>query len=404
MVANTFEVIDMIAQRALPLFKNSNAFLRQIDRQYSGQFARGGAKIGDTFRIRLPVDYVVQDGPVITGGQNTVETERTLTVTSQKVVPLEFTSADLTLSADDFEERYIKPAVNVLAGQVALDIMTMVDQVPNLVWKDDSGMVTPDARTFLLGGATMSRQSVPTADRKLIISPDTQANTVDSLKGLFNPNNKIGQQYSTGQMMGEALGFDWMMDQTVITHTNGTFTAGTVNGADQTGTTLTVNAITGTLEAGDVITLEGVYEVNRVTKESTGKLRQFVVMADVASGGTSITLYPPITPPSGGDKVPNQTVTASPANGADITLVGGASAQFYKNLAFVKNAFTLAMVDLTEDLPGAEVAVRRDSECSFRVSRQTDPYSNNVITRLECLYGFALPRPEWACIVADPIA
>jgi hypothetical protein len=43
--------------------------------------------------------------------------------------------------------------------------------------------------------------------------------------------------------------------------------------------------------------------VNRVTKQTTGTLRQFVVTADVATGATSIPIYPAIVP-GGPDYVP----------------------------------------------------------------------------------------------------
>ena len=55
----------------------------------------------------------------------------------------------------------------------------------------------------------------------------------------------------------------------------------TVNGGSQTGTTLTVNAITGTLLAGDYIQI------------GTGAdSRLYKVLKDVASGGTSIEIFP----------------------------------------------------------------------------------------------------------------
>ena len=46
--------------------------------------------------------------------------------------------------------------------------------------------------------------------------------------------------------------------------------------------------VDGTLNKGDIITIDGVYGVNFVFKKTTGKLRTFVVTANVASGATSI--------------------------------------------------------------------------------------------------------------------
>jgi hypothetical protein len=160
-------------------------------------------------------------------------------------------------------------------------------------------------------------------------------------------------------MMQQALGFDWLMDQTVIKHTAGTFTAGTVNSANQTGTTLVTNAITGTLVAGDIITIAGVYQVNRITKVSTGTLRQFVVTANAASGATSLSIYPAITPAVGGVAVQYQTVTASPANGAAISLVSPAGVTYRKNFVYAPQAVTMATADL--ELPRGVHEAARES-------------------------------------------
>ena len=148
---------------------------------------------------------------------------------------------------------------------------------------------------------------------------------------MFNPQVKISDQYETGIISRDTLGFDWMYDQTTQVHTVGSFTAGTVNGGSQTGTTLTVNAITGTLNAGDVITIAGVYAINRLTGQSQGTLRQFVVTANVASGATSIPIYPAITPAPAAFN----TVTASPANSATISLVMPAGTQYQIGRAHV---------------------------------------------------------------------
>jgi hypothetical protein len=119
-------------------------------------------------------------------------------------------------------------------------------------------------------------------DRKIVNDPWTDARTSTSLAGLFNPVSRISEQYEYGSVK-QALGFSWMRDQTVIKHTAGTFTAGTVNGGGQSGSSLVTNAITGTLNQGDIITIANVIAVNRVTKQSTGMSRQFVVTANVLS-------------------------------------------------------------------------------------------------------------------------
>jgi hypothetical protein len=205
-------------------------------------------------------------------------------------------------------------------------------------------------------------------------------------------------------MRGQALGFqNWLMDQTVIKHTSGSFTAGTVNGAGQTGTTLVTNAITNTLTKGDIITLAGVNASNRITKEDTGKLRQFAVQAAVANGGLAVTIYPAIIPKVGANKVQYQTVMASPANGAALTLVSKASEIYRKNIAFAPQAITMATADL--ELPrGVHEAARETYDgISMRMVTQYAIGTDQMITRLDILYGYLYVRPEWAVIVADAI-
>lgn len=68
----------------------------------------------------------------------------------------------------------------------------------------------------------------------------------------------------------------------------------TVNASYQTGVTLIVSPLSGSLQAGDIITIEGVYAVNRIDPDREMGLREFVVTADADIGHTAIHLYPPI--------------------------------------------------------------------------------------------------------------
>lgn len=398
-MANSLLTINMITNEAVRLFTQTNAFLRRVDRQYDDQFARTGAKIGNTLRIRLPNDYVVNTGPAITP-QGTNEQNTTLTVATQKNVPVSFGTAEKTMSLDDYSERILAPAVNRLAASMAADLITVGNTASNLSYKLDGGgaLVSPDMGTWLDAGAKLSNNLAPRMDRTIILDMLTEARTVPTLAGLFNPQRKISDQYETGMITSDTLGFDWYDDQTVQIHTNGTFTAGTVNGAGQTGNTLVVNAITGTLNKGDIITVAGVQAINRLTGQTQGVLRQFVVTADVASGATSIPIYPAIVPAPAAFN----TVTASPANGAAISLVLPASQQYRQNLAFYPEAFTLATADLEMPTSGVVASARAQFDgVSMRMIEAYDVMSDSLITRLDVLYGFAAIRPEWCVSVAD---
>jgi hypothetical protein len=397
-MANSLLTINMITNEAVRLFTQTNAFLRTVNKQYDDQFARDGAKIGNTLRIRLPNDYVVNTGPAITP-QGTNEQNTTLTVATQKNVPVSFGTAERTMSLDDYSERILAPAVNRLAASVASDLMNVANAASNIAPNISGGnLVSPNATTWLQAGALLDQTLSPRMDRKIIMDPLTQARTVGSLTGLFNPQRKISEQYESGMITTDTLGFDWMMDQTTKVHTVGTFTAGTVNGAGQTGNTLTVNAITGTLKQGDIITIAGVDAINRLTGDDLGVLNQFVVTADVASGATSIPIYPAIVPAPAAFN----TVTASPANGAAISLVMTAGSKYRQNLAYYPEAFTLATADLVMPTSGVVESARAEFDgVAMRMITAYDVMSDNLITRMDILYGYAAIRPEWAVIVPD---
>lgn len=404
-MSNSLLTINMITREAVRLWKNTNAFIQNIDQQYDDSFAKVGAKVGTQLRVRLPNDYTVRTGAAAQV-QDTTEQSTTLVVATQKGVDVSFSSVDRTMSLDDYSERVLAPAINNLAGNIAADIMSGVEGgVCNLVANTDSNgnIINPVISTFLNAGASLDTNSAPTGRRKVVQDPFTQARTVSTLSGLLNPMPDISRQYSTGTM-AQALGMEWMMDQTVVKHTTGTFTAGTVNGANQTGLTLTVNAITGTLAKGDIITIAGVNAVNRITKQTTGQLRQFVVTAAAGNGATSISIYPALVPAVGGNAVQYQTVDASPANGAAISLATPAGSTYRKNIAYAPEAITMATADLVLPAQGiVEGAREAFDNISMRMITDYTVGTDQLITRLDVLYGYLYIRPEWAVVIADSI-
>jgi hypothetical protein len=407
-MASTLLTINMVTREAVRLWKNSNAFLQNVDMQYDDSFAVSGAKIGSTLRIRLPNDFTVTTGPALSV-QDTSEQSTTLVLATQKHVDVGYLTADRTLSLDDYSRRVLAPMVNNLAGAVAVDIMSGAEGgICNFSANQDvaNNILSPIAGTYLDAGASLDLNSAPIANRKIVNGPRTEARVVSALSGLLNPNSEISNQYITGRMY-DALGFIWMKDQTALTHTNGALAQGsaTVNGANQTGLNITVNAIAASLNIGDIITFANVFKVNRITKQSTGELCQFAVTANVPVNATSIPIYPAIVPAVGGQAVQYQTVTASPVNGAAVNPTNGlaASTQYRKNFAYAPEAVTLATADL--EMPKGVHEVARESFDGVSMRMVTDYFigTDQLITRLDVLYGYLWIRPEWACVVADRV-
>lgn len=414
-MANVYLTIDMITAEAVMLFKNSNLFIMNMDTQYDDQFAIDGAKIGDTLRIRLPSDFIVTDGPAMQLQDNTQQ-YTSLTVSSQKNVATPYTTAERTMSIDRYSELVMAPMVNALCGKVASTIMRGSEGgVCNLVQNlDGAGVIqSPTSDQFLGANAVLDDQGADDMDRRVVNDPTTDARTTTSLQGLLNPTPEISAQFRSGKMKS-GLGYGrWFRDQTVIKHTTGSYnSAATVNGANQTTSTsggnITTTAIAGTLKKGDIITFDGVNAVNRVTKESLGTLRQFVVTADVANGGTSIPVYPGLIPSAtfvaGGPEQQYQTVDASPANGATMRLVTPASTVYRKSIAYTQKAVTMATADLVMPKKAVEEAARTNYDgISMRVLTDYLPMTDQLATRVDVLFGFKYIRPEWLCIVADKV-
>ncbi len=404
-MANSILTLGMITRQALRLWKNSNAFIQNVNRQYDADYAVSGAKIGSNLKIRLPNDFVVATGAALSA-QDTAEQSTTLVVSTQKHVDVSFNSVDRTLSLDDYSERILAPMVNNLAGAVAADVMSGIEGgVCNYVANTGSGgsVASPTASTVLTAGATLTNNSAPVGRRKLVADPVTMARTVNTLSGLFNPAKAISRQYESGQIY-DALNFAWFEDQTTIKHTTGSFSAGTVNGAGQTGLNLAVNPITGTFNKGDIITIAGVNQVNRITKVSLQTPRQFVVTAAVPSGSTSIPIYPAIVPPLNGAPVQYQTTDSSPANGAVIALAHNASETHRRNIAYAPESVALVTADLYTPSKGVEEAARAVFDnVSMRMLTQYVIGTDQLATRLDVLYGYAWLRPEWAVVIGDMV-
>ena len=416
-MANSLLTISLITKKALALYRNSNSFVKNIDKQYQSEFGRQNYAIGDTLQIRKPVDYTVRTGPTAVP-QNSNEQQITLTVNTYLGVDTQFTSQDRALSIENFADRFLAPMINNLGGGTAAAIMAGIETggtgglggVPNIVNNTSSGInngtaatISPTAQSFLAAGAYLDSVSCPREGRVVIMSPFTQANTVASFTGLFNPQRKISDQYETGLMGVDTLGFEkFLTDQTTITHQTAAYGAlPTVNGANQSGSAITVSALAAPLNLGDIIQFTGVTLANRTTKADAGVLATFVITQPAAIGATVLNIYPPLIAPIAGVSQQYQTVMASPANTAQVLSPVAAGQIYRKNFAFHPTSVTAVWVDLPVDMPGTFSHREQLDGMSMRMVNYYAGTSDVDSWRLDTLFGSLWPRPEWACVVAD---
>ena len=412
-MANNLLTISKITNEALMVLENELTFTSEVDRNYDDQFAVVGAKIGNTVNVRRPGRFIGTTGPAL-NVEDFNETSVPVTLSTQFHVDTQFTTQDLALSLDMFSDRVLKPAVAAIANKIDRDgLTTAKNNTANIVGA--AGTIPTGLITYLSGQAYLDSEGAPRDGRRsCIVEPFTSATIVDSLKGLFNPQTAISTQYTKGLMGRDSGGMNWKLDQNVVSQTFGSYATATLACATTTATgfltsgwastsTIALTAATATagLKQGDVITIANVYATNPQNRQSYGKLRNFVVTADVTvstSGTTSVVVSPAVIT---GGQFQNVTVLATSAT-AVVTPFNNTGVVSPQNIIMHRNAFTLAVADL--ELPdGVHFAGRASDKeigLSMRVVRQYTINNDSIPTRLDVLYGWAPLYPELACRVA----
>ncbi len=393
-MSNSILTIDMITRKALEILENSLVLTRTVNRQYDDSFAVEGAKIGSTLRIRLPDRALVTDGAALQV-QDDNEQYTTLTVSSQKHIGVNFTTAELTMQLDDFAERVLKPRISQLASSIDADVANSFKYIGNSV--GTPGTTPATSLVLLQAQQKLNENAAVMSPRYATVNPAANAALIEGMKGLFNPVSAISKQFKNGVFGEGILGYDELnMSQSIKQFTTGSRTGTVTVSTSVTAEGSTSIVLTGlgstVIKAGDVFTIGSVYAVNPQTRESTGSLYQFVALADVTASTTATVTVPAMYSASQA----LATVDALPVSGAAVTFLGAASTQYPQNLIYHRDAITFATADLL--LPqGVDMASRQvHNGISLRVVRQYDINNDRLPCRIDVLYGYSVIRPQMA--------
>jgi len=392
---------SIIAKEALFQLENNVIMGQQVHRQYKKEFV----KIGNQVTIRKPVKFKATDGAA-RSNQAVHEQTTSITIDQRKHVSWAFSTQDLTLTIEEYSERYIKPAMIALSNSI--DRALCVEGAQAFFNAVGTPGTTPSDFAILAStGQKMDEEPVPDdGQRRLVVNPAGRWGLANGLGGkgtggVFNAEI-VGGMVRKGRL-GELAGFEIYGDQNIAVHTVGAY-SGTplVNDASFANDTNVIafdgmtGSVNGALKKGDIITIAGVNSVNDVSKEDTGQLQQFVVLADVntSAGAGSMTVYPTLNDGSTADSAAYQTVTALPADNAAITILGSASTGYPQNLAFHQNALALVTVPL--ELPDSAVFKARADwrGYSIRVIKDYDIDTDDEIIRLDIMFGVKAIYPE----------
>lgn len=398
-MASSYLTPSAITKRALAVLHQKCSFINSINHQYDDSFAVSGAKIGEQLKIRLPNKYLTRRGAVMQT-QDVAEQSVTMAVSTMAGVDMAFSNQDLTMTIDNFQERFIEPAMSSLSASIESEaVNAMLLSVYQYSGTVNSAVTTAG----VLGGKkNLTDALAPTNKRTLLVNTQAEVDAIEAMKTLFQPSPELAEQMREGAM-GRAQGFNWNSTTHLTTFATGTEVASavtgsgssstiTISGPGQTGAAITVtNGSSRTLKKGDIILLPGVNRVHPETKVDTGVLHPFVVTADVATSGTTINISPSITT-SGA----LQNVTASPTDAAKIGKIGTASTPYGVSLGYQKDAFSIVFADLEMPDMGGFKAREKMDNISMRILRGFDIKNNETLARIDVLYGFLAVRPVLA--------
>jgi len=399
-MANTNLINDIVLPGSMVSFRNNSVITNALGPHYDDTYKFNGAKAGQAINLRTHQEVTVRTDTFNMSVQDMEQ--KSVPMVRSKVfgVDISYTDAELTQDVDGFLEYRVKPIMATLAAKVDQYVyQTCAQGVANAVTLPVTNL---DSDDILNAGVDLDNASCPRDGRRtVVLSPKGMKQLVSSSAALFNNAKNISQQYSDGIITIPSLGFNFGMSQNVYTHTTGSFdTAYQVTSAPASGaTTLVVKTGTGTAKKGDVFTIAGVYSVNKLTKQSTGDLKKFVVTADYAGGAGSVSFSPPII--SSGQY---QNVTGLPAANDAVLFLGAASTAYPQGLAFHPDFAAVGFCDLENPAPGSGATGTRMVEDGVSMSVVT---GYNILTRQQymrwdILMGAVVVEPSMACRIYTP--
>lgn len=411
MAGNSVVTIDMVTREALRIAHEKAQFIGTTDLSYDDSYARSGAKIGDTLRVRLPNQYTRTQGSRVMDVQNQSEASKSITVATQDHVDMRFNSAELSLSIDELSKRYIEPAVAVLISGIESDYIASCTKS---VWNVAGTAGTPPTDLAAVGAARAKlNQGLAPKDGNRSIQMDsvTMGGLVNGFKTLIQPSAAIAEQYREGLIARTSMA-DWYENDRMWSLVNGNDITGTTDAAALVtdGALSSTNGVTVDIHStvavsaqrvGQVFTIAGVYGCHPETKAAYPSLQQFVI---TAIGTSTTTIAPQIFLTGARKNVVTSTggtLLTTDFNSQTIVFIGAASTSYVQNLMYHKEAFQIVTADLPL-MDDAIKCVRRQQEgLSMRVWQAADIRNDELLMRIDILYGFAQLRPEWACRITS---
>lgn len=399
MATNSYNNAVHITKAALAVIEGDGTLIKNVRRD-DKEFAQDGtAQAGSTRNIRVPGYGQWREGKVASPSALN-DTFIPVSVT-QGGADFIVTSEELALNIDDLQQ-VLRPRISTVISQLDYELWLQVQKiglitgtgVTNTLPTKVSAFNKAKALTHLVGGAPKD------GTHSAVLHELAMASVIDGTSTVFNPTQEIARQYREGNM-GYAAGMKWSTDRNAQTHVGGVWAGSPVmNGTTLDGATQFVTSTwtsgASTLNAGDVYTVDGVYAVDRVSKKSTGLLKQWCVATTVSDSGGAMTIVNTETLVASG---PNQNVDSVPLTSARVRPFYATGAVAQESLVLHPDGLVFATAVLPDMGQNCVRMKAPDLNLSIRVYEYTDGRTDEKLWRLDVLRGSALGRPGFACRV-----
>lgn len=384
-MANTLtEVIPQLLAQGLMALRENAITPQLINRGYESM---AGEK-GSTIDVPIPSAIAVQD----VNPNSTPATTADIGPTSVSLVMDQWKEAPFYLTDKDLLE-IMNGTIPMQASEAIKALGNTVDVALLGLYKDIYGFAgTPGTTPFAssTGSATAVRkvlhnQLCPMMDRRMVIDPDAEANALN-LRAFQDVNFAVSSADIQGGNMPRKLGFNFYMDQNVVSHTAGsiggtpattpTYVTLASHSAGATQIGVTVGGTNGlSLTHGDILTF-------------TGDSQTYVVKAAVSASASS-----------------TATIRIAPAlqstllSSATITVKGTSGTAYAQNMGFHRDAFAFASRPLADNTQGLGNLIQSAVDPVTGLTLRLEISREHKRTRFsyDILYGLKTIRAALAC-------
>lgn len=323
-MANSFSVVmTSILAGALDTLREESPLLNMVPKDFEG----AASKKGDTVSVSRPVAQTISSvtpAATMPALADITPTNVTLTLDQWKATRFHITDKQFheMAAGNGVVPGQVAEAARAMANGVNAEVLGHYKEIFGYVGTAGTVPFQTTLDALVSGRQTLNTQLCPDGGRVGLIDYSAEAYY---LKLAVNQN---AYQAGTNDLLikgalGERMGFKLFHEAAIPLHTAGTGTGYEINGSHAAGvTTLTLKTGSGTVVAGDIITIEN------------GGAHTYTIVTGTEAAGT-VTIWPPLQ------------VAAS--NGDDVTL----KASHRVNMLFDPAAFAIVTRPLSGPIEGA---------------------------------------------------